>query len=348
MFKVRADLGGSGLRFGNSNTAVLEYESPYKEIQVGANKASHVQDKYSDFIITSTTNTSLNNRRFVRAEVAEQYRGSTVYCDNNSAKVLQEVTYVNSLYCIGRLMLACTTQEPQDIDFLCCIPAGEFYDEDHQYVEDFRQQLAGHYSITFPLLGSATYEFELQPDNIHCVAEGVVAAYAFKADQAFKRNYTLIVDVGQRSTDITMLHDYRPMGAASRSVPVGGMNIEAVISSMLEKNGTPVVQEDTRHALETGVIYVGDTEYNVAPFINKAKKEFAVTVKEAILQVIANAMLNIRNVTSIFVLGRPFLAPKCPDVECLTDLLLAEIGTPLQLYTVENPGLANISQVMQL
>ena len=78
--------------------------------------------------------------------------------------------------------------------------------------------------------------FTIDRQSIGVVAEGVVAAYKYKNDRNFVFKNTIIFDVGYRSTDVTVLLKFEPVGEGAASRPVGGINLEANIQSRMERD----------------------------------------------------------------------------------------------------------------
>lgn len=277
------DAGGSQTRIAKNKNEILFIKSPCMEIPVDAPVKGHIiKNAALDFVVKKSPCEALLGRRFVRDEACNQYNGDILVCDNTEVKVLQEITYINILYAIA---VDCVNRGLNDESFFIglCIPAAEYYDDENDRIGEVKDNLAGDTAIYFPML-DRTIRFHIDKKNIGVVAEGVVAAFRFQTDRNFVYKNSLIIDVGYRSTDITILMNFDPVGAGAASRPIGGINLEANIQSKLERDNIFVSTEVIQKALST--IYVVDkttdelidvTDYimvakesNASDYLNKA------------------------------------------------------------------------------
>lgn len=247
MLKRSIDLGGSQVRIGSSDDPIMEIDSLFLEIPLTSPAKAYIEDKYADFIIEKHPLVSLCSRRFVRGEAMDHFQGTLQICDNQKNKVEQESIYANAAYAIARHIDHLYSYD-EDIELSVCIPTSEFYSDKKDYPGIFKKGMAGEHSIFFPLLNRRVV-FNINKDNIKVFPEGVVAAFKFKDDKAFAEGVTLIVDVGYRSTDITILKRFRPVGKSAVSRPKGGINIEAALLAELERDNILVSREEVRGAL---------------------------------------------------------------------------------------------------
>lgn len=266
------DAGGSMVRIARNKTDIIKRASACMEILEDAPTKGHIiEDKILDFVFRKSPCTSLVGRRFVKGEAMNQYSGTMIVCDNQEVKVLQEVTYINILYSIA---IDCIKNGINDNDFKIgvCIPAAEYYDDNNDRINECKDNLAGDTSIYFPLL-DRTIRFHIDKKNIGVVAEGVVAAYKFRSDRNFVLKNTVIIDVGYRSTDITILMQFKPVGASAASRPIGGINLEANIQSRLERDNYFVNTSTIQKSLST--IYAIDSDtmdlIDITDYVQKAK-----------------------------------------------------------------------------
>lgn len=261
------DAGGSMTRIAKSENDIFRTPSVCMEIPLDAPSKGHIIDnKLLDFVIKKCPCEALNDRRFVRQDAMNQYNGDVLVCDNQEVKVMQEITYINILYAIAA---DCVRRDLNDEDFKIgvCIPAAEYYDDKNDRINEVKENLAGMTAIYFPML-DRTIRFTINRNAISVAAEGVVAAFRFKRDRTFVLKNTVVVDVGYRSTDITILLGFKPVGASAASRPIGGINLEANIQSQLERDNifvsTAAVQKalSTTYAVETdGQELIDITQY---------------------------------------------------------------------------------------
>lgn len=271
--KIRAiDAGGSCTRISRSKNEIFKIPSACMEIPVDAPEKKHIiEDGSLDFCFKKCPSESLEGRRFVKGEAMNQYTGDVLVCDNQIVKVLQEVTYINILYSIAADCLR-RDLNYQDFKIGLCIPAAEFYDDTNDRINDVKDGIAGETAIYFPMLDK-TVRFTIDKQNIGVVAEGVVAAYKYKTDRNFVLRNSVVVDVGYRSTDITILLSFKPVGASAASRPIGGVNLEAAIQSQLERDNIFASTDSVQKSLCVRYV-LGDNDQliDVTDYIDKAKE----------------------------------------------------------------------------
>lgn len=264
------DAGGSGTRIAKSETDIYRSPSVCMEIPLGAPSKEHIIDnKLLDFVIKKCPREDLVDRRFVKQDAMNQYNGDVLVCDNQDAKVLQDITYVNILYAIAA---DCVRRSINDEEFKIgvCIPAAEYYDDKNDRIGEIKNNLVGATAIYFPML-DRTIRFQINRNNIGVVAEGVIAAFRFKRDRSFVMKNTVVVDVGYRSTDITVLLSFKPVGASAASRPIGGINLEANIQSQLERDNIFVTTSAVQTALSTTYVVSDDGQelVDITPYIEQ-------------------------------------------------------------------------------
>lgn len=252
------DLGGSEVRIGITENEIYPWPAKCMEIAPDAPIKTYLGDEssYDDFIIVKHPLKVLEGRRFVRNDVIDHFNGKAVYCDNQSPKTMQEATYINAAHAVARI-----AAEKGDNDFITklgvCIPTSEFY-ADIDYVSEMRNRLIGDYTIKFPLVG-LEINYQVPEGGVVITPEGVVAVYAYSKIPSFREGITLIVDVGERSTDITILKNFKPIGQSAASRPIGGVNIEAYVRSEMEKDGI-LLNADQVSKLLTHRYIITDTD----------------------------------------------------------------------------------------
>lgn len=271
MRKRGIDAGGSMTRIAKSESDIYRSPSVCMEIPIDAPSKAHIIDnKLLDFVVKKCPCESLVNRRFVKQDAMNQYNGDILVCDNQGVKVLQEITYINILYAIAA---DCVRRDINDEEFQIgvCIPAAEFYDDKNDRAGEIKDNLAGATAIYFPMLDK-TVRFQINRNNIGVTPEGVVAAFRFKRDRSFVLKNTVVVDVGYRSTDITVLMAFKPVGASAASRPIGGINLEANIQSQLERDNIFVSTAAVQTALSTTYIVdeTGHELTDITPYIEQA------------------------------------------------------------------------------
>lgn len=230
------DLGGSECRLGISKDEIVIIPSPCLEIEADAPVKDYLAQECSkdDFVIEVHPMRSLCGRRFVREDTIDHYNGRLLYCDNQTEKSVQEITYINAAYALAISGLR-DNLDDFEVETGICIPTSEYY-SDEDFVSKLKQGLTGHFKLYFPLLNKHV-EFNIADGGVKVTPEGVVAAMQFAKEPSFREGITLIIDVGKRSTDITLLKNFKPIGRSAVSRPIGGVNIEAYVRGEMEREG---------------------------------------------------------------------------------------------------------------
>lgn len=266
MIKCGLDLGGSTVRYGISQECITKFSAKVLEIELSSMTKDYASDDpLTDFIIREHPLSRLCNRRFVRNEAIDQYRGNLLFCDNQEVKVRQDITYINAAYAIAA---DCVKQyyEDQEVVITACIPTSEYFSEG-TLVQEFKDNLTGHYTIEFPRTKQQV-SFNVSPGNVRVVPEGVVAVFKYGKQPKFREGVTLVIDVGHRSTDITLLKNFKPMGNSAVSRPKGGMNIIASVRSSLERNNILLSAEEIEEALSHRYCVKDDQLVDVTDLVN--------------------------------------------------------------------------------
>lgn len=279
------DLGGSKVRLAQSVSRVMTFDAQMLEIEASLpTKDYMVEDVLSDFVIKQHPMVSLCGRRFVRGANMHNYNGRRIYCDNQTMKVKQEATYINAAYALAR-DFAIAGVDDAEVKLSGCIPTSEFFSNE-MVTDIFKQHLTGTFSILFPLTGK-TVTFTIPAGCVSVTPEGVIAALRFKTKTSFREGYSLIVDVGYRSSDLTLLQKMRPMGNSAVSKPKGGINIEAIVGEDLERSGVLCNTEEIATMLSTRYIVRDNLIEDVTSIVEQAGR-FPEDVRSALAQTYGN------------------------------------------------------------
>lgn len=291
------DAGGSTVRVARTENQIMTIPAACAEIPYDAPSKEHIlsNDKDKDFVIKTCGMPEISGRRFVRGVAVNQYHGRPMVCDNTSIKVKQDITYINILY---GLALDCLQSGTNDERFriAACIPAAEYYDDENDRVHELKNKLQGSTEIYFPMLDESI-RFDLDVDNILVAAEGVVAARKYRTNRDFVKKNVAIVDCGYRSTDITILLNFSPVGASAASRPIGGINLEANVLAHLERDNILIDDGAVQSALSNTYLLRNNTLLDITEYLDGnrgdlegvamllAEDDISVTVEE-----IKNAM----------------------------------------------------------
>lgn len=361
------DFGGSNNREMNvlsTNDKVRKVSSKFKRLADISDKhpvRHDIEKPTDDFVIEKSPFPLLNGRRFAKPGAFSMHKGALESTDNQELKSKQEGTYVNAAYMIATRILN-TVHEPvkvvevpnapnikeytDDVKLGVCIPAGEYYSP--VGAESIKDGLAGEYSVLFPVLNKRV-KFQIYKKEITVSAEGVVALYLFfnnTLGNILRKANAVVIDAGYRSSDITYVSKFSPEGGSSRSFPMGGITLESLVASELERAGNFCSPEDAVEAIETGYIPDGIGKKAVGQFVQEAKKILARRLYDSSIQVLNTTGVVKRNVQYIVPVGRCFEVVGKKGEDFYTGDLAEYIkdiwGDGIELMVPENLEEANI------
>lgn len=351
MLRCGIDMGGSDTRIGSKTGEVQVYPSRVMEIDVHAKaKPDLIDDHYADFKVIKAPLGAVVGRRFVKGAAMHHYDGPVIECTNGGVKVGQDITYINSAYAIARYILENDLQNGCDVFAGVCIPVSEFYDDRNGYVARLKSGLVGSYNIYFPMLDKHVI-FNINAGSVVVCPEGVVVASDFKNIRAFVLGKVVIVDMGYRSTDITVLDAFDPMGKTAASRPIGGINLEAAIKSECERDGLFLDADTIRaclcnHTSGSPYIIEGNVTSDITKYVHNRLELMANVIKSEVQSVVNAKMMNMNSIGGVLCIGRPF-AGDADDSHWLITLVRKEFGPTISVYNTEDPGLANIKSIIK-
>ena len=333
------DVGGSQTRAKNiDGTASVTFDSITMQIPVEAKTKPYITDKRADFIINACPRMALAGNRYAKGEAMSHYQGQILSVDNQTMKVLQDPTYINIVYAFACDALD-HSEEP--VSFKCgiCIPVAEFYGGEVQYSELLKENVIGTYSVTFPMLGR-TVNFSV--DEVRVFPEGFITLLTFNGEPLVTRGVSLIVDVGYRSTDITIARKLRPSGKSARSVPIGGINIEACLIGEMERSNILIDRSEARAVIMSGVYQSGKDCIDCSKFVRNAFEQFSAQLANCIVDALAFESTNIKAITAVLPIGRPFTPHEEWD---LASMMLSRLNCSAKVLPVANLGSANVDGI---
>ncbi|MDR1523222.1 MAG: ParM/StbA family protein [Endomicrobium sp.] len=335
------DVGGSQTRIAKAQDNIRIFDSVSFEIDINLPAKTYDEDFLNDFIIKAAPRRDLINTRYVKGAVGDLYQGKLIVIDNQSPKTEQKPTYVNAIYAICRELIA-EDLTNVDVKIGICIPVAEFFSAQVAYDATIRANLAGSYVINFPLLGRDVV-FNIKAADIFVFPEGVIAAYAFLKDRQFTNGISLIIDAGYRSTDITILRNFKPLGKGARSLPIGGINLEAFVIGELERSGLNITREEAKEAFVEERIRNGSNYYDVKRYVSNAKIQFASELKNGIIDTLSYNGVALRAINNVLYVGRPFSGEGNDSIKTMLSLAL---GSSIREFEVSNLATANVEAVM--
>lgn len=304
MNKLSLDLGGSAIRTKRGNSKVEKMNSEFERISKAARiYTDDIEDKYADFTIETAPRADIADQRYARGEATNFLRGVSSQVDNNTLKVDQSETYVNAAHAIA-VDADKNGQDDPKYTIGVCIPTSEFFSAGSDRI---KEQLIGKYTVKFNLKDKVV-NFEVE--NVVVYPEGVVALGMLFKDQKIagiiKSKTGIVIDAGRRSTDVTIFKNGRPVAGAARSLPVGGINLEALTAIKLETSGFMAAGDSLIRAIDAGYLIDGNNTVSVGVPVQEAKKMLGSTIVKYITEVLAAHMIQLRELSYVVFLGRCF------------------------------------------
>lgn len=339
------DVGGSLVRvIAGRDQTIAKYDSEFAILPEDMAVITETPNKNGTAII----NFEGTRYTIVKGKSMHHYQVEPQACDNSMLKSDFIGTYLNILYAIGHHAL----KEGLSVIHArvgVCLPPSEVY---RGSKESFIKRLAGEHVIKFPLLNRSV-TVVIKPNKVICVSEGMAACLSIQDPSALRRvqsGTVILVDVGYRSTEIAVFRNGDIYRGAFDSKPIGGINLESMLQSALEKKGMFRDKNEIRYILANGVISVGSTRHSVGSLVESIKRKFAENLRNNVLSVFNAASLNLASANYFLPIGRPFLTSGKCDTDTyggsLIDLLGEQLG--IEAIRIENIEDANVLGVASL
>lgn len=345
MTKFSIDVGGSLVRvIADNNQRITKYDSDFAILPADVSIMNTTPSKDSTAIIHFQGNTY----KIVKGRSMNLYQIEPKACDNSTLKSDFIGTYLNILYAIGRHALS-EGLSTIHVHAGVCLPPSEVYRGSR---EKFITRLAGEHVVEFPLLNERI-SVVIRGNDVLCVAEGIAACLSIEdatALNSVSKGSVILVDVGYRSTEIALFRNGEIYRGAFDSKPIGGINMEAMTHSALEKKGMFRDKDEIRNILASGVISTGSTQHPIGPVVLSIKRKFAEILRSNVLSVFNAAGLNLASANYFLPIGRPFLDTGIRGTESfggsLIDLLSEQLG--IEAIRINNIEDANVIGVASL
>lgn len=346
MTKFSIDVGGSLVRvIANNSQNITKYDSDFAVLPADVPIMNTTPSKDSTAIIHFKGNAY----PIVKGRSMNLYQMEPKACDNSTLKSDFIGTYLNILYVIGRYALSEGLGVIQ-VNAGVCLPPSEVYRGSQ---EKFIARLAGEHVVEFPLLNERV-TIVIRSSDIVCVAEGMAACFSVKdrvALNSISKGSVVLVDVGYRSTEIVLFRNGETYRGAFDSKPIGGINMEAMIHSALEKKGMFRDKDEIRDILANGVISTGSTQHPIGSVVLSIKRKFAEILRSNVLSVFNAAGLNLSSANYFLPIGRPFLETGRLGTDAfggsLIDLLEEQLGIEaIRLDNIEDANVIGVASLL--
>lgn len=168
---------------------------------------------------------------------------------------------------------------------------------------------------------------------------------------ADKNTYTLIIDIGAGTTDISVAKGGKVISNSRKSVEVGGNNVQVAVKKMLSKKGLNRIKDTWfREACETGILRVGVNRLEIFDEINSAKSMVAVKLVNAIKEFLEENTVDIMDVSYLLVCGGGAVVNEgITELEPIANYItkyLAEISMGIEL--IDMPDYEDDGEILQV
>lgn len=168
---------------------------------------------------------------------------------------------------------------------------------------------------------------------------------------ADKDTYTLIIDIGAGTTDISVAKGGKVISNSRKSVEVGGNNVQVAVKKMLSKKGLNRIKDTWfREACETGILRVGVNRLEIFDEINSAKSMVAVKLVNAIKEFLEENTVDIMDVSYLLVCGGGAVVNEgITELEPIANYItkyLAEISMGIEL--IDMPDYEDEGEILQV
>lgn len=314
---ITIDNGGSELRMivNSDNKKVQTME---KEISIITKEEFRPKDNVGEFdIIDLKSGNKDFNNIYAMGDGYYMYGGVDIGMTNQQQKTLTVAWYQQVLCAVAKdaIMVANNAGkvEAEDgavndftVDYVITtlIPVHEHLGAT-DYVTTLKENLAGTYTVIFPMCEREVKEvtFTIKKEHIGVLPEGVVALSSLRGILN-KNDYTLIIDMGHVTSDISLCKGTTPIGNAVKSSNFAGGTLLKLVSNIYANKGVVVNDSMTVDTLTTGKLKIGARSIDVSNEVSEAKHQFVTNyMKDVILSVIDLAGISASSIQYVVPIG---------------------------------------------
>lgn len=326
--KLGFDIGGSSLRIIDEEQYITKFPSQYIEMD----KKEYIVDKTRDEDVIDVK-VKLSDGRIIRKRIIvgksmTQYAKDRVELLNDKTKTKTEEIFVLIATAIHAYALEnCITSTNIILNSaIILLPPSEAYSE---AVQDFKRKLTdAEIILDYPRIQGRKVTASIK--NVGVVPEGIAAIFAFNDEMIdeIEPRYSLIVDAGKRSTDMSLIKDLEPYNGAVDTYDIAGLTLEAYVRSEYRRMGKSISVDDAVEIISTGK-YHKDTD--ATAILNRCKEKFINELYKSMSDLCNVASTSLKVVDNIILVGRVFkdakgskkmssiLQEKCPGVRIISE-----------------------------
>lgn len=197
-----------------------------------------------------------------------------------------------------------TIAMPYDYTLVTLLPVSE-HSGATDYVQKIKAELDGFYHARFPALNGECNEvsFNLYRDRIGVLPEGVVCM-THMSDIVTPNDYTLILDVGHVSSDLSICRGTRLMGSSVITSPFAGGTIVKLIGGISAAHNVLSTTDMCVETLKTGKLAIGSKSLDINDELTTIKKTFVRNyLKNEVLREIEMSGITAANIRYVVPIG---------------------------------------------
>lgn len=168
----------------------------------------------------------------------------------------------------------------------------------------------GHYTVQFPKLNK-TVEFTVENTHVHEESFMAMLSFFYGPDGRIREENSnwfqgniLSIDIGDSTTDFTLVHNQRYMNRSGKTFRIGGRNVVGeVVSSISSSENYEMPDEIARQVVAEGRMQFGDGYKDASSIVASAKKKFAALLRDSVEKYFSQINIPLQQIRAIVVSG---------------------------------------------
>ena len=306
---IAIDNGGSecrSLAVGNSEVHCMK--SDFVTVEEKDFRVKEVEDPFEAVRVVQAPSDEYLGI-VARGAAGRLYSAKMMGFDNQSTKTGAVNYYRQFVYALAcdamravRSGDGCKMDDIFDYVIATCIPVKE-HSGKNDCATVLRSRLGGRYVVEFPFMVNESVTFCVEPSHIGVVPEGGVALTALRGDIG-EDELSLIVDMGQVTTDIALYKGKTLYGDKVISSPAAGGTLNALIRAAMIDEGYTLNESQVLKVLETGHVRQGASQVDAADIVQEQKAAFVRNfLKKEIMQILNMNGINALQIQNLIPIG---------------------------------------------
>lgn len=218
----------------------------------------------------------------------------------------QAINYFSTILAVALSKLK-VPELSEDINLFSALPPAEV----EMYKDVFRQNLVGHYTVSFNKIGPSPVTVQFNIKDVYCYEESRMALVQFLLDDNYPDRITkfgnstiMSIDIGASTTDIAIFDKTQYIERTGRTYKVGGNTVREIISkSLMAKYSTEFSVSEVEQCLIEGRIKNGNKYDVISDIVESAKMQVARQIASQLDQYFSSIQMSIMSINYIVVSG---------------------------------------------